>query len=232
MKAFAIIITVAWIGFFFMLTIGSILQLADPYDPSDGSDWFLSFLSAIMLIIGIIMLFRATKIKPKPRPFDIPPPSMQIPKPPMPNPPPISQNGIVSQGLGYHNRLAELRDRISDKTINAQITHLLTVSRQIFEFIDNAAELGEVYYYSLWRVGEEWYSNIAPFGNMRVDVNEVLGEPEPEVTEPEPHEEADPSSFFRENWIWITVLPVILLAVSAWFICRRVFKMHDKRGNF
>ena len=55
----------------------------------------------------------------------------------------------------------------------------------VFEFIDNTVQAGRVYYYSLWRMTAEadgeggyTYSHISLIGNMRVDVDAVLGKPE------------------------------------------------------
>jgi hypothetical protein len=54
--------------------------------------------------------------------------------------------------------------------------------RIIFEFVDNTIEYGQVYYYSLWHTNGDWFINETPinetsFGNIRVDVNVLLGLP-------------------------------------------------------
>lgn len=60
--------------------------------------------------------------------------------------------------------------------------------RIIFEFIDQTAEQGQVYYYSLWRMGDDWNENITPgneppVGNIRVVVDETPGIAEAETAE-------------------------------------------------
>ena len=72
--------------------------------------------------------------------------------------------------------------------------------RILFEFIDTTAEFGMVYYYTLWRTsffGSHFHVQTAGWRQaIRVNVNEILGEPEPleyeeepEVTEPDTTEE-------------------------------------------
>jgi len=113
--------------------------------------------------------------------------------------------------------------------------------RIAFEFIDNTAEHDMVYYYSLWRIGNDWHENLTPSpnGNMRVDVNEILGEPEvfdaEETEEPEELEDSEnigtdigqPDSI-NENtseeetsgrsYLWLLTLPVLLAITLVWLV--------------
>ncbi|MCL2387785.1 MAG: hypothetical protein FWC89_09605 [Defluviitaleaceae bacterium] len=73
--------------------------------------------------------------------------------------------------------------------------------RLAFEFIDNTAQRGEIYYYTVWimygRGNEEigfWHQNITPI--MHVDVNEILGEPEPEEEQSPTIEEYQPTQLY------------------------------------
>ena len=78
--------------------------------------------------------------------------------------------------------------------LNMELMHtqrgISQYDRIIFEFIDHTAENGQVYYYSLWRMGEEWHENVTPggeshVGSMRVVVDDMLGIAEVEDIGPE-----------------------------------------------
>ncbi|MCL2216368.1 MAG: hypothetical protein FWB91_05025 [Defluviitaleaceae bacterium] len=111
--------------------------------------------------------------------------------------------------------------------------------RIIFEFIDHTAEYGQVHYYSLWRIGDEWRENLTPgreplWGNIRVDTTAILTPleiteiiqpeiiapeiitptPEPEIEFPANSESSESQpSFFADNWIWL--VPLVLVAIIA-----------------
>jgi len=68
--------------------------------------------------------------------------------------------------------------------------------RIVFEFVDLTAQLGNVYYYTLWNMHADmiWTTREALHRNMwsiRVVVNEIFGIPKPEVQVPE-NEETEP----------------------------------------
>ncbi|MCL2421907.1 MAG: hypothetical protein FWD03_08630 [Defluviitaleaceae bacterium] len=121
--------------------------------------------------------------------------------------------------------------------------------RILFELIDDTAVSGGVYYYSLWRSGIDWYHNITPMGVIRVDVNEILGETEPEVLETPESEAVEITLMDAEAldvfvgevlssvtytevevvegvpsviaiWIWILIL-LVFVVTAVWFVYRR-----------
>ena len=108
--------------------------------------------------------------------------------------------------------------------------------RIVFEFIDNTAQPGNIYYYTLWSMntGSYWRTGEAHHSNMwsiRVDVNEILGitEPEPEIIEPiespapqqtpEPVESPQPTPFnppdLPESQRGVQWIPIVMGVVGV-----------------
>ena len=88
-----------------------------------------------------------------------------------------------------------VRSTVFDELIVEIIHHQVGIAlddRIIFEFIDPIVEHGQVYYYSFWRIENDWHHNITPGNalypfevNIRVAVNDILGIPKTETAEPE-----------------------------------------------
>jgi len=103
--------------------------------------------------------------------------------------------------------------------------------RIVFEFIDNTAQPGNVYYYTLWNMHTDfaWNTREALHSNrwaVRVDVNEILGIPEPKVIEPiespaplqtpEPIEPQTPLE--NESRSWLALLPILIALITGAFV--------------
>ena len=69
---------------------------------------------------------------------------------------------------------------------------------RLFQFIDETAEPGQVYYYSLWSISDEWHGIIGT--RMRVEMAELPSEPEAIEPEQETHEDPEPVAPYPETY--------------------------------
>ncbi|MCL2362087.1 MAG: hypothetical protein FWC73_09775 [Defluviitaleaceae bacterium] len=159
------------------------------------------------------------------------------------SPAPINEGGFV-----YWQNFDRLVDRLDMELVFSQ-TGIDIDDRIIFEFIDRDAEHGRVYYYSIWRMGDNHHENITPAGNyIRVDVNEIVGEPEP-TPEPTPepygpyepyeiygpyepylptsiiHEEPETTPASSRQWVMI---PIVLVLTALAFVIYLRYNAHTR----